>query len=93
MREVAEVSNKGAAVNIIFGLALGNLSTVVPVFALAATIFFSHLFCNMYGVSLAAIGMLSTLPAALAIDAYGPICDNAGGIAEMGRLGEKVSAI
>lgn len=78
----------GAAPNIIGGLALGFHSTVIPVAAIAMTIFISFTLANMYGISLAALGMLSTLAIALTIDGYGPISDNAGGIAEMSDLDE-----
>lgn len=76
----------GAAPNIILGLALGYMSTILPIVCLAFTIFVSFTFAGMYGVSLAALGMLGCLPIALAIDGYGPISDNAGGIAEMAGL-------
>jgi len=76
----------GAAPNIINGLALGYLSTVVPLFCLAITVLVSFYYAAMYGVALAAIGMLGCLPIALSIDGYGPISDNAGGIAEMSNL-------
>lgn len=76
----------GAAPNIILGLALGYMSTIVPIICLAITIFVSFTFADMYGVALAALGMLGCLPIALAIDGYGPIADNAGGIAEMTGL-------
>jgi len=83
VRELASVSDKGAAVNIIYGLALGNFSTTIPVIFLAITILVSFQLANMFGVALAALGMLSTLTIGLTIDVYGPISDNAGGIAEM----------
>jgi len=76
----------GSAPNIILGLALGYMSTIVPIICLAITIFVSFTFADMYGVALAALGMLGCLPIALAIDGYGPIADNAGGIAEMTGL-------
>ena len=76
----------GAAPNIILGLALGFMSNIVPVLCIGATIYISFTFAGMYGISLAALGMLSTLPIALTIDGYGPISDNAGGIAEMANL-------
>eukprot|EP00744_Colponema_vietnamica_P000048 GILI01000096.1.p1 GENE.GILI01000096.1~~GILI01000096.1.p1 ORF type:complete len:439 (-),score=178.15 GILI01000096.1:78-1394(-) len=90
VRDVAESCKTGAATNIIYGLALGYKSCIIPVLALAATIYISHYLASMYGVALAALGMLSTLCVGLAIDAYGPISDNAGGIAEMAGLGEEV---
>jgi H(+)-translocating pyrophosphatase len=85
-RELAEACVHGAATNIINGLALGYLSTVVPIFCLAITVLVSFYFAAMYGVALAAIGMLGCLPIALSIDGYGPIADNAGGIAEMSNV-------
>jgi len=80
----------GAAPNIILGLALGYESTIVPILALAGAIYYSFMSAGMYGVALAAIGMLGCLPIALAIDGYGPIADNAGGISEMSYLHESV---
>jgi len=71
-------------------LALGHLSTIVPVILLAVTAFVSHSLLGMYGVALSALGMLSNLAIGLAIDAYGPVSDNAGGIAEMCELGGEV---
>jgi len=90
VREVANSCKTGAATNIIYGLALGYKSTVIPVFCLAATAFINFNLLGLFGISLGALGMLSNLPCALAIDAYGPISDNAGGIAEMSELGEHV---
>jgi len=80
----------GAAPNIILGLALGYMSTIVPILCLAVTIWVAFTFAGLYGVALSAIGMLGCLPVALAIDGYGPIADNAGGISEMSRLHESV---
>ncbi len=88
VQKLAESCMTGAAPNIIGGLALGFHSTVIPVFAIAASIFISFSLANMYGISLAALGMLSTLSTALTIDGYGPISDNAGGIAEMSDIAE-----
>lgn len=82
----------GAAPNIILGLALGYMSTIIPILCLAVTIFVSFSFAGMYGIALSALGMLGCLPIALAIDGYGPISDNAGGIAEMSELDESVRA-
>lgn len=76
----------GAAPNIILGLALGYFSTIIPILCIGVTIFFSFTFGGMYGIALSALGMLGCLPIALAIDGYGPISDNAGGIAEMTGL-------
>jgi inorganic pyrophosphatase len=82
-QELARASETGAATNIILGLALGYQSTILPIFFLAFTIYVSYSYCGMYGVACGALGILSTLAIGLTIDAYGPICDNAGGIAEM----------
>ncbi|CAI5992463.1 unnamed protein product [Closterium sp. NIES-64] len=90
VRDVADSCRTGAATNIIFGLALGYKSVIIPVFAIAVAIYISYAIAAMYGVALAALGMLSTLATGLAIDAYGPISDNAGGIAEMAGLGADV---
>merc|ERR1712196_245406 len=76
----------GAAPNIIQGLALGYMSTVVPIACLTVTIAYGFATAGMYGVGLSALGMLGSLPVALTIDGYGPISDNAGGIAEMSGL-------
>ena len=76
----------GAAPNIILGLALGYMSTIIPILCIAATIYVSFSFGGMYGIALSALGMLGCLPIALSIDGYGPISDNAGGIAEMTGL-------
>ena len=86
VQELAESCKKGAAPNIIKGLALGYISCVVPILCLALTIYISFKFADMYGIAVAALGMLSNLCIALAIDGYGPISDNAGGIAEMCKL-------
>ena len=91
-RDLAYACQYGAAPNIINGLALGYLSCVVPIFCLAITVLVSFYFAAMYGVALAAIGMLGCLPIALSIDGYGPISDNAGGIAEMSNLDESIRA-
>merc|ERR1719469_78952 len=84
--ELAKSCVHGAAPEIINGLALGYLSTVVPIFCLSITVLGSYYLAGMYGVALAAIGMLGCLPIALSIDGYGPVSDNAGGIAEMANL-------
>jgi len=83
VREVAKSCETGAATNIIYGLALGYKSVIIPVFCLAITIYVGYSLAGMYGIATAALGILSTLAIGLTIDAYGPICDNAGGIAEM----------
>jgi len=90
VREVAKASETGAATNIIFGLALGYHSATGSILLLAASIYASFTLGGMYGVAVAALGMLSTLVVGLTIDAYGPVADNAGGIAEMTGMGESV---
>jgi len=90
VREISESQQVSAATGIIYGLALGYMSCVVPVICLGITILTAHSLCGMYGVALAALGMLSTMTMGLTIDAYGPISDNAGGIAEMSELGAEV---
>lgn len=92
VRECAYACKQGAAVNLIYGLALGYKSAIVPVFTLAAIIWLSFTLADLYGVALAALGMLSTLATGLTIDGYGPVTDNAGGIAEMAQLPETVRA-
>merc|ERR1712190_440624 len=86
VREIAETQKQSAATGIIYGLALGYLSCIVPVICLGITILIAHSLCGMFGVALGALGMLGTLAMGLTIDAYGPISDNAGGIAEMSGL-------
>jgi inorganic pyrophosphatase len=90
VQDVADACRTGAATNIIFGLALGYKSVIIPVFAIAAAIYLSFSLAAMYGIAVAALGMLSTLATGLAIDAYGPISDNAGGIAEMAGMSHEV---
>merc|ERR1712048_926107 len=93
VREIAETQKQSAATGIIYGLALGYLSCIIPVVCLAVTILCAHSLCGMFGVALGALGMLGTMTMALTIDAYGPISDNAGGIAEMAGLPETVRGI
>jgi len=83
VKKLATQCVQSAATNIISGLALGYYSCFVPVLCIAITIFVAFTLADMYGIALAAIGMLSTLTIGLTIDGYGPIADNAGGIAEM----------
>lgn len=87
---IIEKSGTGHATNIIGGLAVGMESTVLPILVLAAGIIFSYKFAGLYGVSIAAAGMMATTAMQLAIDAFGPIADNAGGIAEMSQLPSEV---
>ncbi|KAK9903954.1 hypothetical protein WJX75_001227 [Coccomyxa subellipsoidea] len=90
VQDVADACRTGAATDIIFGLALGYKSTIIPCFVIAICIYVSFSLANMYGIACAALGMLTTMSTGLAIDAYGPICDNAGGIAEMAGMGEDI---
>ena len=90
VNSIVQQSSTGHATNIIGGLAVGMESTVIPVLVLAAGIYISHEFAGLYGVAIAAAGMMATTAMQLAIDAFGPIADNAGGIAEMSGLPEEV---
>ena len=89
---IVQQSGTGAATNIIGGLSVGMESTLVPTLILAAGIYLSYYFAGLYGVAIAAAGMMATTAMQLAIDAFGPIADNAGGIAEMSRLPKEVRA-
>lgn len=93
VQEVAEACETGAATNIIYGLSLGYVSVVPPIIAMFCTIYISYRLCSLYGFALAALGILSTMSIALTIDAYGPISDNAGGIAEMSHMGPEIREI
>ena len=90
VKELADSCKTGAATNIIYGLALGYLSTIIPVICLCLLCYYAHSALGYFGVALGALGMLSNLPICLAIDGYGPISDNAGGIAEMAELDKVV---
>nr|MBS1506552.1 sodium-translocating pyrophosphatase [Bacteroidota bacterium] len=90
VNSIVQKSGTGHATNIIGGLSIGMESTALPIFILAAGIFGSHYFAGLYGVAIAAAGMMATTAMQLAIDAFGPIADNAGGIAEMSQLPEEV---
>ncbi|MGK9125967.1 sodium-translocating pyrophosphatase [Olivibacter sp. SA151] len=90
VRSIVQQSSTGHATNIIAGLAVGMESTVLPILVLATGIYGSYHFAGLYGVAIAAAGMMATTAMQLAIDAFGPIADNAGGIAEMSQLPEEV---
>lgn len=90
VREVAKSCQTGAATNIIYGLALGYKSAIIPISIISFVVYVSFKHAGMYGVALGALGFLGTLATCLSIDIYGPVCDNAGGIAEMAELPERV---
>ncbi len=92
-RWIAEVSKEGAALTITQGLAAGMKSVLAPVSVLAIAIIASHAFAGLYGVAMAAVGMLSFVAVTVGVDTYGPIADNAGGISEMAKLNHKVREI
>jgi K(+)-stimulated pyrophosphate-energized sodium pump len=90
VRAIAEASTTGAATNIIAGLGVGMMSTTLPILCLAGAIVAAHAAAGIYGVAVAALGMLATTGIQLAVDAYGPIADNAGGLAQMADMEPEV---
>lgn len=93
VKQIAESSKTGSATNIISGLSVGMKSTAIPILFIVAGVLISYAFFGMYGIALAAVGMLSTTGMTIAVDAYGPIADNAGGIVEMSGLDDSVRNI
>ena len=93
VKEIGKQSETGAATTIISGMAVGMKSTAAPVLLICVGIFAAYQCSGLYGIALAAVGMLSTTAITVAVDAYGPIADNAGGIAEMAGLDESVRQI
>ena len=89
VRRIASQSETGPATTVLAGYAVGLKSTVIPVLVVGGAVFLSFEIAQLFGVALAAVGMLSTVGMTIAVDAYGPVADNAGGIAEMARTAQE----